>query len=60
MDEAAARKILDDWIQGDNGLYCPGRWVDWRVGANSIALDAEFDLEELEALVWWMKNKGKS
>ena len=58
MDEKKAREILGDTIQKDNTLYNLG----WYVACDSpedICLDAHFDIEDLEAIVWWMKNKIK-
>lgn len=54
MDEEKARKILGDWIVED-GLSCLGPYVAYTKG-DDITLDARFNLEELEAIVWWMKN----
>ena len=55
MDKEKATKILADYIQPGGGLYCLGHYLSWGVGARSITLDCEFSLEELEAIVWWMK-----
>jgi hypothetical protein len=68
MDERRAREILS--IEGDRigvGLY----YVVWpvpvpdpdtclQVGEDytCIALDGTFTVDELEAVVWWMRNKA--
>ena len=63
MDEAEARKILGSSIQSDGRLYNGGYlYMHWdRTNSNGspnagITLDAIFTVEELEAIVWWMKN----
>lgn len=38
-------------------MEATGAWRDWSPG-EQIALDAVFTTEELEALAWWMRNKG--
>lgn len=30
----------------------------WSPGDKDVTLDDVFELEELEAIVWWMRNKG--
>ena len=56
MNEEKARKILGDWIQDDGGLYCLGIYLHYNPGDGCAVLDAEFSLEELQAIVWWMEN----
>ena len=56
MDEEKAREILGSYITGD-GLYCLGRYLYWEKGSKEATLDAEFSIDELEAIVWWMRNK---
>lgn len=60
MDEKQARKILSDNITNDNGLFSfTGEpYFDWNIGEDSARLDGQFYIEELEAITWWMKNKG--
>lgn len=57
MTEEKARKILKDSIGDDNGLYSLGKYLYWQTGYDTATLDASFSVEELEAIVWWMKNK---
>ena len=56
MTEEIARKILpvntDDSIGPNHGHY-----MAWSPSDDTITLDSEFTLEELEAIVWWLKNK---
>ncbi len=56
MDEEQARKILSTWVQPDGGLYCLGKYISWTPGEQSICLDDYFTPDELEAMVWWMRN----
>lgn len=53
MNEAKARKILGNAIEEDNRLT--GQYW-WLVDGGDICLDGDFTLEQLEAIVWWMKN----
>ena len=59
MTKEKAREILGDYIQEDGGLHSLGHYMAWTVGDKSICLDCHFDIEELEAIVWWMKNAHK-
>lgn len=58
MDETRARELLPI---GDDNSIGPnyGHYMTWKPGDADICLDSTFDLEELEAIVWWMQNKGK-
>lgn len=58
MDEQRAREILGDTVQADGGLYCLGHYTAWSTDRPTITLDCEFEVEELEAIVWWMRNKA--
>ena len=51
MDEKEAVKILDELKDSSN-------YVDLVAGETAI-LDGYFDVEDLEAITWWMRNKGK-
>ena len=55
MDEKRAREILGTDIRDDNSLYCGLRYLFWN--GEQITLDADFTVDELEAIVWWVKNK---
>ena len=57
MNEDKARDILERSILDDDGLHNGGWYLDWRHGDDKACLDGEFDIEDLEAIVWWMKNK---
>ncbi len=63
MNEEKAKEILlgidPNIIQENNTLYCCHRYICSEDKRNKeITLDDEFTLEELEAIVWWMKNKA--
>lgn len=57
MDESEARRILGGAIQGDDSLYD----LDWYIAESydQIYLDWKFSVEDLEAIVWWMRNRQK-
>ncbi len=60
MDEMKAREILQDCIEPDNSLYSSGRYLFWNTDIEEEAtLDGRFLTEELEAIIWWMKNMRK-
>lgn len=56
MDIGKAKEILKDDIKDDGGLYCLGRYLSWNPGENSVCLDCMFDVEELEAIVCYIKH----
>lgn len=59
MDEENAREILKDAIQPDNSLYNCREYIAWPSyrGSNLICIDGTINVEYLEAVVWWTKNK---
>jgi hypothetical protein len=57
MDEQQARAILDDAVQEDGSLYSLGHYMCWNTDERKVTLDCEFSAEELEAIVWFMRNK---
>ena len=60
MDEKKAREILGEWVQSDGTLFCLGQYVAWPSAGDDkqyIVLDAEFSVDDLEAIAWWMRNK---
>lgn len=60
MDETQARQILkSESIGRDNELYSPEMYLCWDSGEDCAVLDGHFDADELEAIAWWMRNKGK-
>ena len=60
MDEKKARDILGESISPDGGLSNGGHYMAWNPDEDRITLDCRFELEELEAIVWWMKNKKQT
>lgn len=57
MTEKMAREILADYIdERDNGLFCCGHYLAWTPGETTVRLDDDFEADELEAIVWWMRN----
>ena len=59
MDEKKAKELLHDCIEEDDHLYLLDWYLEWMTGENHATLDGIFEAEELEAIAWWMKNKGK-
>jgi hypothetical protein len=63
MNDEKALEIIGDYIQPDGGLYCLGHYMAWTPGDKTITLDCGFEVEELEAIAWWMRhtsNKAKA
>ena len=59
MDEATARAELGEAIQPDGSLYSLGWYLNWGSDGSGIAiLDGPFTLDQLEAIAWWMRNRG--
>lgn len=68
MNEEKARQILGDWIieydTNSGSINCLDSikpdvsWVPWR-STISLGLGGNnFSIKQLEAIVWWMKNKS--
>lgn len=61
MDEAQARRILHEGIDDERYPGALGsianEYVSWEPGDPVILLDGHFTPEQLEAIVWWMRNK---
>ena len=57
MNKEQATEILKDYIEGDGGLFCPGHYIAWTPGDSDITLDSRFEADELEAIVWWMRQQ---
>jgi hypothetical protein len=55
MDESKAREILDKCRDRSLGPYFS---LDIDSGGE-ICLDGYFTIDELEAIAWWMRNKGE-
>ena len=56
MTKSDAEEILDFAIRPNGDLFNLGQYIAWNVGDKDITLDADFSIDELEAIVWWMKN----
>ena len=56
MNKEKAQEILEEYIQSNGGLFCLSHYLSWAPGDKEIILDCEFDADELEAIVWWMRN----
>ena len=50
-----ATEILKEAIEEDGGLHSLGHYMAYWSGKDTIVLDDRFSLEELEAIVVWMK-----
>ena len=64
MNEKRAREILAEYIQEDDSLISDSlrtdtKYINYYPSSKSVTLDDKFSAEELEAIVWWMKNKNK-
>ena len=60
MNEERAKEILGDRIQADGGLFDRRNCINYFPEDPKILLAAEFDVEELEAIVWWMRHHAES
>lgn len=58
MDREIAEKELASSIRPNGDLYNLGHYTAWAVGDDTICLDDNFTADELEAIVWWMRNHG--
>jgi len=56
MNEEKARAILGDTVKEDGGLDNLGHYISWCPSEQLVVLDAEFSADELDAIVWWMRN----
>jgi len=57
--EQWARKVLGDRVQADNSLQHYDEYLEWVPMLQLTAcLDGYFTAEQLEAIAWWMRNKG--
>lgn len=59
MNLEEAKKILDDTVQPNGDLYCPGHYISWHIGDKDICLDCNFSVDELEAIVVYMRANNK-
>lgn len=60
MNEERAREILGQTIRQDNGLFDGSQYTEWSVGDKDVVLDGRFNIEELEAIVWWIRNAQRT
>jgi len=59
MTEEIVRKLLP--INEDNSIGPSyGHYMRWSLGDETVTLDSDFTVEELEAIAWWMRNKNAS
>ena len=65
MNEKTAIQILhkrygEQCFKKDNSIFAGFREIEWDVRADAAMLEGIFDADELEALAWWMHNKGEN
>ena len=63
MNERQARELLQDSIEDDDSLFDESveSGVAWQPdGESAVQLNGWFGIEELEAICWWVRNKGAS
>lgn len=58
MDYKRALEILGDTVQADGGLHNSSQYISWNNGDIDITLDSSFDVDELEAIVVYMKENS--
>jgi hypothetical protein len=60
MTEERAREVLGDTVRPDNSLRNSFQYIAWSLThqPSCVVLDSEFEPDELEAIAWWMRNKG--
>lgn len=60
MDLKEATSLLTKWgwIKPNGDLYCLGHYIAYSLGEGTVCLDDDFEIEELEALVVYMKAYG--
>jgi hypothetical protein len=56
MNNTRARVIMADMMRESDGALKSVRYIDWNPGDTSITMDDNFTIEELEAILWWVKN----
>lgn len=57
MNEERARELLEGCIT-ETGLSNSGRYLAWDHKNKEATLDGDFTADDLEAIAWWMRNKG--
>lgn len=62
MNEQRAKEILGEFPEDNVAYNLDDEWtspyVKWDPKDNVVRIDAWLKLEQLEAIVWWIKNKG--
>lgn len=58
MDEETAKKLLGSAVKSGGGLHSVGWYLAWTPGDEDARLDGTFSADALEAIAWWMRNKG--
>lgn len=53
------KEILKDSINSNDGLHNLRHYIDWDSRDNYITLDSTFTIEELEAIIIYMKAYAK-
>jgi len=56
MNKEIAIDILKDRIRPNGALCSYDHYMNWYPGEGTITLDDSFTDDELEAIVWWMRN----
>ena len=56
MNKEKVEKILGESIQKDGSLNSTGWYLCWNVGDDNATLDGIFDVDDLEAIAWWINN----
>lgn len=62
MTEERARQILGVAPNKDESLSQNKPWIAWTPGPrfkDTIELDGNYTIEQIEALLWWMRNKAE-
>ncbi len=52
-----AKIILNEFIQEDGDLFSGSKYISWSLGENEVTLDDSFTIEELEAIVVYIRDK---
>jgi len=59
VNEEKAKIQLNNAIHENYGLLDTSMYVHWINEENEAILNGEFTADQLEAIAWWMRNKGK-
>jgi len=58
MNEELANSALRDEIDEHGNLYALRWYLSWKKGDRHAVLNGKFSAKDLEAIAWWMQNKG--